>query len=356
MVGNRTKVNKSLSVSFLLCLFVCSWTLVLTSCSNDTKHPDVDHITIDLRTARLDRDLAALDTNNLTQGLSKLNEEYPLFLNFYLDTLMGFGVHGNYSMSAEAMQKGLQPFLSHPDIRGLFDTVQHHFPDTKAIDEQLVMGFKYLRHYYPEQPVPKVVYFISGLNQWSAITYDTLVVGVGLDMYLGPQYPFYAAVQIPEYVVRKCSPEYIPVNVFQAIYRDKHPFEMEERTLLDMMIQRGKEQYFLERIVPFTEEHERFVFTKEQLEWCEQNEAEIYNFFVSQNLLYEKNWQKIVRYVNDGPSATGMPLESPGNIGTWLGYRILMEYSDKHSDLSMQELFQVRDAQKLLQDAKYKPR
>ncbi len=316
----------------------------------------MDEIKIDLTTQRLDRDLAAVDTNNLEAGLQQLSAKYPLFFNFYLDTLMGFGVNGNYAASNPAIQSGLRPFLSHPDIRGLFDTVAVHFPDTKKSDEELRKGFQYLKHYYPSHHIPKIVYFISGLNQWSAITYDTIIVGVGLDMFLGPQYPFYAAVQLPQYVINKCRPEYIPVNVFQAIYRGKHPFVMEGRTLLDMMIQRGKEQYFLERIIPFVNAHMRFGFSEEELEWCESNEAGIYNFFVTQNLLYETNWQKIVRYVNDGPNATGMPPESPGNIGSWVGYRIVKAFLEQRPETGMEELFRYEDAQRMLQESKYKPK
>ena len=192
--------------------------LALPGCKDKPGKPDVSGIQVQLHIARFDKALAALDTGNIENGLLQLKSQFPGFLDFYLDTLMGFGVRGDYSEASPGISQGLRPFLSHKDIRGLFDTVSRHFPETGSIEEKLSQGFRYLKHYFPAHAVPKIVYFISGLNQWSVITLDTSHIGIGLDMYLGPQYPFYHAVQIPQYVIDKCKPEYIPINVFQALY------------------------------------------------------------------------------------------------------------------------------------------
>ena len=343
---------KEFFIATILCVFI----LTQAGCGNREQHPDVSDIHIELQTRRLDRDLAYLDTNYIGQGLQQLKEIYPDFLDFYLDTLMGFGVHGNYQDTATGIKYGLKPFLTHKDIRGLFDTVMKHYSDTKKVEQDMMKGFQYLKHYDTGYAVPKIVYFISGLRQWSVITLDTTLLGIGLDMYLGEQYPFYHAVQIPQYVINKCKPEYIPVNVFQAIYRNKHPFIMEERNLLNMMIQRGKEQYYLSRILPETPDSLKFGFTQAQLNWCEASEGSIYNFFITQNLLYEKSPNKVLRYVMDGPTSAGMPPESPGNIGSWLGYKIIMAYVETHPGITLEELLALNDAQKILQGSKYKPK
>lgn len=344
------------SVVPLVTIFLLSLVLLITPGCGGDDNPDVSNINIHLTALRLDQDLAGLDTNNVAAGLQELHSKYRDFLDFYLDTLMGFGINGNFNDSVAGIRLGLQPFLAHKDIVGLFDTVAKHYPDTKQINEDLTRGFQYMKHYYPQFFVPKIIYLITGLNQWSVVTVDTNIIGIGLDMYLGEQYPFYRAVQIPEYVIKKCTPEYVSVNTFQAIYRDRVPFVMEGRTLLDMMIQRGKEQYFLSKVLPFKDERVRLGFTQEQLDWSEASEAMVYNFFVKDNLLYETNWQKIVRYVNDGPSAAGMPAESPGSIGSWLGYQIVKAYVAEHPDATLNDILKTTDAQRFLQESKYKPR
>lgn len=337
----------------MLITFACT----ANSCKNGKDAPDVSGIQVTLRTKRFDKDLAALDTNNIAAGLASMKPKYPQFQDFFLDTLMGFNLHGDYSDTAQGIKDGLRIFLTNKDYRGVFDTVAKHYPDTKDLDEQLTRGFKYLKHYEPDQKIPQVVYMLSWLNNWGAFTLGDGVLAIGLDMFLGANYPFYNAVGIPDYMAPKLKKKYIPVAAMRAIYQDKMPFQPEGNNLLHMMIQRGKEMYFIGKVLPFIDEPVRLAFTKEQLEWCKANEAMVYNFFVREDLLYSNDWQKVLRYVNDAPSATGMPSESPGNIGAWLGLQIVKAYAQEHPKMSLQELIYANiDASLFLQQSKYKPK
>ena len=238
----------------------------------------------------------------------------------------------------------------------MFDTVARHSPDTKDIDEQLTSGFQYLKHYIPSTKEPKIIYMVSWLNNWAAITYEN-IVGIGLDMFLGPEYPYYRSKGIPDFMNLQLKKEYIPVAVFRSIYQDKVPFMMDNRTLLDMMIQRGKELYFLDKVLPFVPEHVRYAYTPGQLEWCRNNETEVYNFFIQQKMLYDNNWQKILRYVSDGPTSAGMPGESPGNVGSWIGLRIVQAYMAENPKVTLEQLMAKNmDAQRFLLESKYKPK
>ena len=329
--------------------------MLAAACSSADK-PSVNASDISLSTRRFDRDLAALDTSNLAAGLQSLRQKYPDFLGFYLDTLMGFRVNGVYSDTVAGIREGVRTFLTHPDYRGLFDTVAAHFPNTKSIEEDLRKGFAYYRHYFPQKPIPKIIYFTSGLNSWSAITYGD-ILGIGLDMYLGPHYPHYAAVGIPVYISARCTPVYIPADAFRAIYREEHPFNPDGQALLHMILERGKEQYFLSKILPDLQDSVRLGFTAAQTEWCRENEGGIYNALVSEGLLYETNLQKIYRFVSDGPASAGFPPEAPGNVGSYLGLRIVESWMDSHDDVTLAELLnQELDAGRFLQESGYKPR
>lgn len=148
-------------------------------------------------------------------------------------------------------------------------------------------------------------------------------LGIGLDMYLGRQYPFYASVQLPEYEIVKCEREYIPVNAAKVIYEDMFPIEPQGKNLLDLMLLKGKQLIFMEYVLPKTSNELLIGYSPDQLKWCEENEAMTWHYFSVQKLLYSTNWQDIMRYVNDGPTSTGMPPESPGNIGSWIGWQII---------------------------------
>lgn len=348
-----TNVARLFRYLFVLLLLAAPF----AGCRNGADGPDVSGIQVDLRTRRLDLDMRSLDTTRLAAGLQGLKAKYPDFLDFYLDTVLGYQVFGNYSDTAAGIREALHTFLTHPDYRGLFDTVARHFPDTKGIDRDLTEGFRHMKYYFPQFRVPSVVYFVSGLTDLRATLPGTDgVVGVGLDMYLGQGYPNYASVGIPAYMTYQLRPEYAAVNVFRLLYQNDHPFITEGRNLLDLMIQRGKEQYFLSHILPSVPDSTRLGFRQPQMDWCNDNEALIYNFFMKDNLLYETNWQKILRYVNEGPSSAGMPAESPGNVGTWLGWQIVQAYMKQHPGMKLEELFAMQDPQTILREAKYKPR
>ena len=354
--------GKNSKKTFFLRKYCSYWLLAfmaitgIMACHNGDGTPDVSGIKVTLQTRRLDRDLATIDTAHIADGVRALSVKYPDFINFYLDTLMGFGIRGNYSDTNAGIRVNLHSFLTHKDYRGLFDTIATHFPDTKQIDADLTKGFQFMKHYYPAYAVPKVIYFTSGLNNWSAITYGTDIVGVGLDMYLGEQYKYYRSVGIPDYIARNLRPESAPVNVFKSIYNNDHPFITDSRDLLDMMVQRGKEQYFLSKVIPFVPAETRLGFTPAQLAWCAANEAGVYNFFVKEQFLYSTNFQKILRYVTDGPEATGMAAESPGNVGSWLGWKMVQAFMEAHPTMKMDDLLAIKDAQQILQQGHYKPR
>lgn len=326
-------------------------------CNNHDNNPDVSGINVTLQTQRLDKDLYNIDTNDVASGLQKLNTAYPDFLNFYLDTLMGFGVKGKYTEDNEAIIYGVRKYLTDKDCRGVMDTVQKHYPDTKDAERELEKGFRYFKYYYPNYKEPRIVYITSCLNNWGAFTYGSGIVGIGLDMFLAPGYKFYQSVGIPDYMEKQLTRENIPVAVFRAIYQDAHPFEPQNSTLLDMMLQRGKERYFLGKVLPFVPEHIRLGFTEAQLKWCKDNEAMVYNFFVKEDMLYATDWQKILRYVNEGPTSAGMPAESPGNIGSWLGMRMVESYVQKKPKVTLPELLSTKqESQAFLQQSGYKPR
>lgn len=331
---------------------------ILASCGGgEEKAPDVSDVKVALNTRRLDQDIAALDTNKIAAGLQKLQTKYPDFLPFFLDTLMGLGIQGNYNDTVQGISLGMHSFLTHKDYRGLLDTVAKHYPDTKDVDGWLQQGFQYQKHYFPNAKERKVVYLISWLNNHAAFTYDSTILGIGLDMFLGASYPYYKAVGIPEYWSAQLEKQYIPVAAFKTMYREVVPFVMDDRTLLNMMIQRGIEAYYIEKVLPFVPKHVRLAYTESQLKWCEENEAGIYNFFITQNFLYERSLQKVVRYVLEGPSAAGMSDQSPGEVGTWIGLQIVKAYMAQHADMTLDKLMAMPiDEQKILQESKYKPK
>jgi hypothetical protein len=331
--------------------------MFLSACGTGDGAPDVSDIKLELKSHRFDLDLAKLDTANLGSGLQGLKSQYPVFLDLYLDQVMGFRIEGNYSNDNPGIQQGLKILLTDKDYRGLFDTVKAHYPDTKEVEEEIIKGLRYVKYYFPKYNVPQnVTYFVSGLNNYGALLFGENDLAVGLDMFLGDNYPFYRSVGLQDYLKVQFRKGYIPIAVCRNIYQDMYPDRPEDKTLLDLMLMRGKEQYFLSKVLPFKEEYERMAYTEEQIKGCEENEGFIYNYFVQKDLLFTTKTERVYPFVHDGPATREISEECPGNIGTWIGYRIILAYIKQHPETTMEQLFMMTDSQMILQQSKYNPK
>jgi hypothetical protein len=326
---------------------------VLGACKNNAHQVDVSKIVVDLKPERYDKAFFAIDTNNVALGLQQISKQHPWFTDLFTEYLTGWG---KYSDTATQVIKAATYFLTYKDYVGLNKTVQDKFPNTKNIDEQLTNLVKHIKHYDKDYKTPKLYYFNSGLNIYNAVTYDT-IIAVGLDMFLGKDYEFYPSVQLPQYQINTCESEYIPIRMAGAIYQEKHPFDPNGKSLLALLIEKGKEIYYTQKVLPDAELQKILGFTPAQMTWIEKNEAMCWNYFIQQQLLYDTDFRKIVPYVTDGPSAQGMPPESPGNIGAYIGYQIVKGFAEKNSDIDLKKLVnQTIDPQLMLQESGYKPR
>lgn len=326
----------------------------MTSCDDKQtkKNINVDDVPVKIQSVRFDKELFACDTNDIENAVNQLGNKYPDFASVYFNEVTGFAKTNDQQVFLNSVKH----FLSYKDYRNLFDTVFNRFPDVTAIDKQLESVFKHVKYYFPKEKLGSIYYFISGLNQWSAITVDT-IVGVGLDMHLGKNFPFYESVQLPYYQIQKCEPEYIPVNVSKVIYENMFPLNPESKTLLELIIGKGKQLYFMEHAIPDAKDELLIGYSPAQLKWCQENEGMIWNYFAKQNLLYSTQWQEILRYVNDGPNSTGMPSESPGNIGSWIGWQLIRTYASKHAEKTLPQILSEKiSGQKLLQESGYRPK
>ena len=334
---------KKLIAAFMLSLPL--W----TGCRNSG--PDISKVQVEVTAYDFYKDFSRLDTAHLEAGLETLRAKYPQYLPFYLDTLAA----GTVSLADSSTNaEGIKTFLTHKDYKHLLDTVNQAFPSTDDITESLTTTFRYIKYYDTGIALPdKIYYAVSGLSNMVGLGSNNTLT-ICLDYFLGENFNPYYQINIPEYVIPRFKKAYAPVMAAQVLYQDAYPFEPHDKDLLTMMIEQGKMQYFLGLVTPQVQEHMHFGFTQQQLEWCRAHERDIYNFFTSNDFLFSKNMQQVMRFVSDGPFTMGMPQESPGNIGSFTGYRIVQQYV-KETGADWYALVSETDAQKILKLSKYRP-
>jgi hypothetical protein len=301
---------------------------------------------------RFDQEFMALDTLQVSAGLSQLYTRYPVFLPVYLEHILNVGPYEDTSLR---QMREIRQFITARDIRLLHDTVNAHFPDMNDIAGPLRQGFRYIKYYFPQFRPPRVVTFISGLANYGAVTADS-VLGIGLDMFLGPEFVPYGQVAdpYPGYMLYQFTPGYIAADCFKVIQQEMFPMPA-GGTLLDQMIARGKQLYFLDRVMPDTPDSLKAGFTGTQLAWCRDNAQAIWQYFIQGNLLYIHDMQQIMHYIGPGPGTQGMPAPAPGDIGSWVGWQIVRKYMDEHPETSLEDLMSLKDSQALLSQSHYRP-
>lgn len=73
-------------------LFCCVFfALLLTACGKDSSNLDVSDIPVEVNMRRFERELFALDTNNMVTGLKQLKAKYPAFSRVFLYDILKAG-------------------------------------------------------------------------------------------------------------------------------------------------------------------------------------------------------------------------------------------------------------------------
>jgi uncharacterized protein YjaZ len=80
----------------------------------------------------------------------------------------------------------------------------------------------------------------------------------------------------------------------------------------------------------------------------------MYNFFIQQNLLFEIDPALTQNFTTDGPTTQGMPEQSPGNIGAFLGWEIVKAYMQKKPSVTVAQLMRTSN-KNIFNEADYKP-
>jgi hypothetical protein len=333
---------------------------ILCSCSDKHDRPDVSQVKVQVNIQRFDRDFFALDTNHLSASLESLYKKYPAFLPLYFEFLspVNFIVHQGGKSYSEAV---LEYFRN---MKSLEDSVQKKFSDKdiKRIEKDLGTGFRYVKYYFPSFRVPAVYTSVESLNPENpqeiyGTTYyhDTLIIS--LQMFLGKDFPVYDPTQYFDYIRRRFEAEYIVPNSIRAITTAVYPDSSQDATLIEQMIEKGKQWYLLDHFLPDTPDSLKTLFTQRQLEWCNENEGNIWGSVLSNTPdLYTVDKERIQNYIGEAPFTQDMPHEaSPGNIGQWIGWRIVKKFAEKNTQMSLQQVVST-PAKKIFQEAKYKPK
>lgn len=327
-------------------------TVVLFSCNNAENIPDVSDIKIELQTKRFEQDLFTTDTVNFTQNLDQLIATYPSFGENFLATILNTDPHWSADSAADYVHGFIAAY------KPVFDTAQKVFPDFSKYEKEIKQALKFVKYYFPAfKDRKKLITYIGPLDGYGDILSDDAII-VGLQHHLGKNYSLYKSQIVqetyPEYISNRFEPGYIAVNCMKNIINDLYPERMEDKPLVQQMVEKGKRLFILSKLLPDTDEYKLIGYTKEQLKAVYEHEAQIWALFTQNNFLQTMDNNIIKNYIGEGPKTQELGEASPGNIGSFAGWQIVKKYMQQNGKLSLQKLMQT-DAETIFQQAKYKP-
>lgn len=341
--------NNTFLRNFFLVLLGLGTMLSGCNCNKFKKKPNVSGITVNVQAHRFEHDLLLVDTTNLEASIQQLQQKYPEFLDVWGNRIMGLG---SLQMQRQEALKNYYYFLSDTSVRDLLDTVYNSFVPFNDVEEDLAQAFKYYKYHFPGKPVPQVITCISFFER-AAVTYDTTILALSLDMHMGADFPYPAS--IPQYVQQTLTKDYLVPHAVKVMYGLAFESEPKDATLLAEMIHNGIQLYFMDLLLPDTHDHLKIDYTLAQMQWCQENEPEMWNFFLEKELLYGTEMTTNRNYIYPGPFTSGMPPESPGNAGSWVGWQIVRKFMQENPDTKFEQLLELTP-QEILTRSKYKPK
>ncbi len=342
---------------FAICLLTAA---VFVMCNGKKKIPDVSGIKVDLRLERFDEDFFSIDTLALDRSLTALRAKYPDFLSLFLQNIVGTddanGITTYYRL-----------------YKPVFDSSQKLYKDFDREKSAIEHALKYVKYYFPTYKGPaslKTVlgpmnsmqdFAIMGNGDYTPDFLGPDYIGISLQFYLGKDFSLYRTEYFidnvaPLFRSRRFGKEYILPDVMKLVAEDMFPDKSKGKPLIEQMIEKGKQWWMLDKLLPEVADSVKTGYTQQQLDWCKKNEGLIWTYLIKNEDIYSVNPTVIQTYIGEAPFTQGFSQElSPGNIGQWIGWQIVAKYEEKNPGLSPQEIMNS-EPRKILEDTKYKPK
>jgi hypothetical protein len=323
----------------------------LMSCSGNDKAPDVSSLKPSLPVTRFEQRFFATDTNNIAAGLSSLQQQFPDFFGLFANQVL------HLPLNAESHPAWKQIISSYRPVN---DSIQKKYRDFDDIKKELEQAYGYVKHYFPSYTVPKGLMTFIGTFDAPGVILTPKYLGIGLHQFAGKSFSVYQDPQLlemyPAYISKRFDREYIVPGSMKAVAADIYGDSSVGRPLIEQMIEKGKQWFLVDHFLPETHDTLITGYSKKQLDWAGSNEGNIWGFINSNNDIYTIDPVIVQDYIGEGPFTRGMPEEvSPGNIGQWVGWRIVQKFAEKNNQLTLQQVLSTPSSA-IFQQAKYKPK
>ncbi|MDR1257713.1 MAG: gliding motility protein GldB [Tannerellaceae bacterium] len=299
-----------------------------------------------VRIHRFDKALFRLIEEGNEAGIQgELLCDYPEMME-----VLGKGVLNMQTTTTPGFFDRLEGYYSEPTLKGLYRDAITQYDSVGDIEQQLGRAFAYFRASLPDMPLPQVYMHVSGLSQ-NVLVADNLL-SVSIDRYMEPGYPLYQRFFHP-FQREKMRRSRVAADYLTGWLLSEYPFAGNEDVLLERMIYEGKIRYLVSQALPDLAPDILMGYTEEEYAWCAGREADVWKAIVERRHLYTPDPAMTGKYIADAP-ASFISADAPGNIGVWIGWRIVCKYVEK-TGAGPAGLMSGANARDVLAKSEYKP-
>jgi len=323
------------------------FTMLLASCTKSNRFEiDTTQNRVEVKIQRFDSALIMLDTTNI-QFMQQLNAQFPNFLPIYTSEILNIELADTVSVRTSFVR-----FINDSTYSKVNKKAMSVFLNITDIEKQVSDAFTYIHTYFPEVTLPEVYFYVSGFNR--AIMLNENFIAIGTDMYLGSDYPAYTDLTY-KYLTQNMRRESVAADLVSATLFRMFPMNSNSDRLLDNMIFRGKIMYLQSVFMPDEKPETLMGYSLEQWKWSIENEKQIWASIIDQKDLFSTDMQLIRKYMNEAPFTGPISQNSPGRLGTWIGWRIVDSYMKNNKSVGLKDLIDQNNSQNILENSDYRP-
>ncbi|MBL7884993.1 MAG: hypothetical protein JNL69_13050 [Bacteroidia bacterium] len=334
-------------IVYLSCLILLVFAV---SCGGNTLDVDVSEVQLPpVKIKRLDKDIFEINTSNIEAETKKLQEKYGDFYSLYITRIVNNGGIADSSYEFQIKQ-----FIADKDMLEAFNDCKKVDAQIPEMEQSFTLAFKRFKYHFSDKHTPNLIYMMTGFNYPSMVVDSTLAIG--LEMYLGTDNKFYHMLSIPRYKSMFMNTHNILPDGIRVWMMNEFPYNMNKSDFLSEIIYIGKVMYLTDALLPDVSDTLKIQYTNAQMDYCTQNEYNVWSYFVAQKILYTTNQADIMKYTADGPFTSALSKESAPRIGYWLGWQIVRQFMKNNPETTLEQLMAMEDAQLILTQSKYKPK
>ncbi|MDO5616350.1 MAG: gliding motility protein GldB [Cruoricaptor ignavus] len=230
--------------------------------------------------------------------------------------------------------------------------------DEAKLQKELTELFARVKHYFPNFVEPKVFLFSSALQMATDPIFlqpEDHFLFIDITGFMGENHKRYEGLE--QYYQKSMNPRNIVPKVSEIIAENMVPVSGEHQKFIDHIIYYGKIMTLQDAFLPSFPENLKIGYTPQQYDWAKTNEANIWNYFVENDLLFSDDARLQERFIAPGPFSkfyTQIDNESSPQIAIFIGWQICKSFYVKHSKTPLQD-FMKMSAEEIFNKAGYKP-